>query len=155
MRCFYICDSPEVLNMYNFFCYEKDLNRKIPGRVAQSLINFWTVQAYHVGDDYVLWEKKSLMKLVTVLQDVKWSSYLTNGLSYFLKILIILWEYFSGLVNAMFLKWSERSKRSVMKKKQKQHNHQNIETEKIKYLGTTIAKDAFFCNKIKSRQNVR
>lgn len=30
------------------------------------------------------------------------------------------------------------------KKKQKQHNHQNIETEKIKYLGTTIAKDAFF-----------
>lgn len=43
----------------------------------------------------------------------------------------------------------------VCNEKKKTTKNQNIETEKTKYLGTTIAKDGFFCNKIKSSQNVR
>lgn len=55
---------------------------------------------------------------------------------------------FAGLVNAVLLKWSERSNKCVMKKKAN-----NTETEKT-ILEYNNGKGRFFGNKIKSRQNV-
>lgn len=60
----------------------------------------------------------------------------------FLEVINNLWDYFAGLVNAVFPKQHERSNKHVMKKTHQQR--------KVKILGCNNRKDTFLVIKLRA-----